>query len=103
MPKIVTFGSSGCIPGSTLYDTAYQLGKHLAHEGFDVVSGGYSGTMEAVSKGAMEVGNVKVEGVIVPKLFPNRPPRGNEYLNVVTTAESLMHRLTILIESSDVC
>jgi len=103
MRKIATFGASGCLPGSTEYINAQELGKQLANAGFDVASGGYSGTMEAVSKGALEVGNVKVEGIIVPKLFPNRPPRGNEYLNVVTESETLMDRLTKLMDSSNVC
>ena len=46
---MVVFGSSTCDAGSVLYSTAEALGYGLAQAGFDVVNGGYSGTMEAVS------------------------------------------------------
>ena len=39
---------------------AESLGSHLAVSGYGVVNGGYSGTMEAVSKGAASVGGVTV-------------------------------------------
>jgi predicted Rossmann-fold nucleotide-binding protein len=58
--------------------------------------------MEAVSRGAMLAGNSHIEGIIVPALFPNRSPRGNQYLNVVTVASDLMDRLTKLIQASNV-
>ena len=50
--KIVVFGSSTCKPDSDEYRTAEELGALLAGGGFDVTTGGYSGVMEAVSKGA---------------------------------------------------
>ena len=40
--------------------------------------------MEAVSKGAAVEGGI-VEGVIVPKVFPNRLDKGNDYLSTVRT------------------
>ena len=67
-----------------------------------IVTGGYTGIMEAVSKGAVTAGCTHVEGVIVPNLFPNRPPNGNPYLNVVTVASDLMDRLTRLVSSSHI-
>ena len=60
MHRIVIFGSSGCVPDSVEYIQAVELGKALASSGIDVVTGGYSGTMEAVSLGASLVGKVKV-------------------------------------------
>jgi uncharacterized protein (TIGR00725 family) len=50
--KISVFGSSTCDTNSELYAMAQNLGFELARNGFDVMTGGYSGTMEGVSKGA---------------------------------------------------
>ena len=58
--KIAIFGASGCIPGSEEYINATELGYQLASCGFDVVTGGYSGTMEAISLGASKIDNIKV-------------------------------------------
>ncbi|KKQ27431.1 MAG: hypothetical protein US42_C0009G0021 [Candidatus Magasanikbacteria bacterium GW2011_GWC2_37_14] len=49
-------GTKSVAPESEYYKTAYNLGKCLAAENFTVVSGGGPGTMEAVSRGAFEVG-----------------------------------------------
>ena len=40
--------------------TGENLGQLLARSGFDVVTGGYSGVMEAVSKGASAEPSAKV-------------------------------------------
>ncbi len=58
--KIVVFGSSTCLPDSAQYREAEELGRGLAESGFGVVTGGYGGTMEAVSKGAATVKTVPV-------------------------------------------
>lgn len=51
---ITVFGSSRPAPGSAAYETARELGAALARAGFAVATGGYGGTMEAVSRGARE-------------------------------------------------
>ncbi len=38
------------------YEEARELGKFLAEHGHAVLTGGYMGTMEAVSRGACEAG-----------------------------------------------
>jgi uncharacterized protein (TIGR00725 family) len=53
---ITVFGSSRPRPGDVEYDEALALGRALALRGFAVCSGGYSGVMEAVSRGAKEIG-----------------------------------------------
>ena len=56
-PTIITvFGSSRPAPGTEAYETARRLGELLARTGFGVATGGYGGTMEAVSRGAKEAG-----------------------------------------------
>jgi uncharacterized protein (TIGR00725 family) len=53
---VTVFGSSRVRRGSPEYDEAYELGCALATSGLAVCSGGYSGVMEAVSRGAREAG-----------------------------------------------
>jgi uncharacterized protein (TIGR00730 family) len=55
--KIITvFGSSRPNAGEEDYEEARRLGSELARRGFQVCSGGYTGVMEAVSRGAKEAG-----------------------------------------------
>ena len=56
MSTITVFGSSRPAPASDAYETARRLGELLARAGFRVATGGYAGTMEAVSRGAREAG-----------------------------------------------
>jgi len=58
--RVVIFGSSGCTPLSQEYNTAVHLGELLGCAGINITNGGYSGTMEAVSKGAVNAGSVNV-------------------------------------------
>ena len=75
--KIITiFGSSQPKEGEFEYCYAYELGRELAKNGFIICNGGYSGTMEASSKGALDAGG-KAIGITVKDL--NYVPH-NEYL-----------------------
>lgn len=53
---VTVFGSSRPRPGDPHYEEAQALGAALAAKGLVVCSGGYSGVMEAVSRGAKEAG-----------------------------------------------
>jgi uncharacterized protein (TIGR00730 family) len=53
---ITVFGSSRPRPGDPDYEQARSLGSGLAALGFRVCTGGYSGVMEAASRGAKESG-----------------------------------------------
>src|ERR1700720_1507108 len=55
-PIITVFGSSRPRAGEPDYEEARVLGGELPRRGFQVCSGGYSGVMEAVSRGAKEAG-----------------------------------------------
>lgn len=56
-PCLVTvFGGARVPAGNSLYAQCNQLGRLLAEAGFVVASGGYTGTMEAVLRGAREAG-----------------------------------------------
>jgi uncharacterized protein (TIGR00725 family) len=56
LETITVFGSSRPREGEALYREARALGAALAAKGFIVCTGGYGGTMEAVSRGAKEAG-----------------------------------------------
>jgi len=59
-PIVSVFGSSQVPAGSPAYEKAQALGGLLAHAGLTVCSGGYGGTMEAVSRGAKEAGGATI-------------------------------------------
>ncbi len=68
---IVVFGSSRTSDERHLSD-AERLGRLLAEKGFVVGSGGYSGIMDAVSKGAYEAGGHVI--AYTTDLFSDFPP-----------------------------
>lgn len=53
-------GTKSVRPDSEYYQVAYRVGQRLAKEKFTVVSGGGPGTMEAVSRGAFEIGGQSI-------------------------------------------
>lgn len=79
-----------------MYETGVELGRLLAEAGLGVTNGGYSGLMEAVSKGASEAGGRAI-GVTAPVLFPDRPG-GNRFLTEEVEATGLLHRISIMSE-----
>ena len=112
--SITTFGSRRPRPGSEEYEMGRSLTKLFASKGYRVVSGGYSGMMEAASKGASEgaaslsmeekegggcAGMVK--GVIAPRVFAGRHATGNQYLTHTTIARNLSDRIHRMLRESE--
>lgn len=54
------FGSARIDEHSPTYEAAYELGKLLAKSGFEVITGGGPGVMEAANRGAFDVGGVSI-------------------------------------------
>jgi uncharacterized protein (TIGR00730 family) len=96
-PRIAVFGSSTVRRGEPAWEQARALGAALARAGADVVTGGYSGTMEACSQGAHEAGG-HVVGVTVD-LFEARGG-ANAYVKERVHTASLYQRLEVLIETA---
>lgn len=96
---IAVFGASMSAPGDGYYDEGLRCGELLARAGFAVATGGYGGTMEAVSKGAGEAGG-EVIGVTAPAVFPDRV-RANEHVTTETRSRSLIERIGELTGSTD--
>ena len=106
MKQITVFGSSRCKEGDPEYRFAESVGSLIGKYGHNVATGGYQGTMEAVSKGAAMQG-VTVTGVTVPTLFSEKANKGferapNSYVNNEIQAESLSNRIHFLLKESKV-
>ena len=54
--SISVFGSARVKEGDKIYDGAREIGKEIAKEGFNVITGGGPGVMEAAARGAKEAG-----------------------------------------------
>jgi len=79
---------------------AYTLGKLLAGSGHTVITGGYMGTMEAVSRGASEAGG-KVIGVTCQEIETWRGAKANAWVQEERKFPSLLSRLEELIRASE--
>lgn len=92
---VVVFGSSQTIADSVEWKEAEWVGKTLADRGLTVITGGYGGTMEAVSRGAAESGG-HVIGVTAPNQFPHREG-ANRFVTEAIEATDVIDRIGILI------
>jgi uncharacterized protein (TIGR00725 family) len=95
---VAVFGSSQTEPGSSRWTDAEKIGARCAGAGLAVVTGGYGGTMEAVSRGASMAGGTVI-GVTAPALFARRPS-ANRYVTREIQAPTLLDRIGTLIEEA---
>jgi hypothetical protein len=98
--NICIFGGSQPKPGDPLYKEAYLLGKILGAAGHTVLTGGYMGTMEAVSKGANHAG-AHVIGVTCDQIEAWRPVKANPWVIEERRCPTLEQRIMTMISSSD--
>lgn len=97
---ITVFGGAHPKPGSLEYENARELGGLIARAGFQAMTGGYTGTMEAVSRGANEAGG-HVIGVSCEEIETWRPLRVNSWVTEEIRLPSLMDRIGYLIKKCD--
>jgi len=98
--NVTVFGGSAPKPGTPAYLEAYTLGKLLAERGHSVMTGGYIGTMEAVSRGAAEASG-HVIGVTCEEIEAWRDVRPNQWVKEEWRYPTLKARLDALIERCD--
>lgn len=98
--NVTIFGGSQPREGSAAYEEARELGSLLARRGHTVLTGGYMGTMEAVSRGAHEAGG-HVIGVTCEEIEAWRPIRVNQWVKEERRKKTLIERLESLINDCD--
>lgn len=101
MKQVITvFGSAAPGPGSDAYESARSVGRLLAEAGYAVATGGYCGTMTAVSQGASEGGG-HVIGITSEQIERFRPLRPNEWVEEEIRYPTLRERLLHLVRHND--
>jgi uncharacterized protein (TIGR00725 family) len=83
-------GSARIRPGDPRYEDALRVGREMATAGFVVMTGGYGGLMEAVSRGAAEAGGAVI-GLPVRGWGSLAP---NAWIGEVRWVDSYFDRLT---------
>jgi uncharacterized protein (TIGR00730 family) len=96
MKTVTVFGSAEIKEGEASYQQAKELGGLLAQNGFTLCNGGYSGLMEATSRGAREYGG-KTKAVVTREFSP----QANPWMQEVTITETWRERIFKLIDSGD--
>jgi hypothetical protein len=77
-PAVTIFGSARSHPNSSTYKTTEKVTRLLVENGFNVISGGGPGVMEAANKGAAEAGG-KSAGLHIHLPKEQKP---NKYANI---------------------
>lgn len=98
--RVSVFGGSQPKEGDAAYAEARELGKLLAKRGHTVLTGGYIGTMEAVSRGAREAGG-HVIGVTCEDIEAWRQVKPNSWVMEEVRKKTLIDRLHTLIHEAD--
>lgn len=98
--NVTVFGGAQPQPATPAYEEAYRLGQLLAQAGHTVLTGGYMGTMEAVSRGAAEAGG-HVIGVTCQEIENWRKVGANAWVREERRTQTLMERLQALITGCD--
>ncbi len=98
--RVTIFGGSKPRPGEPAYDQAMRLGQMLGAAGYTALTGGYIGTMEAVSRGAAESGGYVI-GVTCDQIESWRPVEPNPWLHEEMRFPTIRQRLFALIENCD--
>lgn len=100
MKTITVFGSSQVRPDNPLYETAVEIGAGLARAGYEVMTGGYYGMMEAVSKGARQADG-RVVGVTTDQIGKRFDLQPNAYNCAIVHFADLRDRLSYMVENAD--
>lgn len=91
------FGSARTEEGSEYYEAARETGRLLGEAGFEIITGGGPGIMEAGNRGAHEAGAVSV-GCNIELPFEQSP---NPYLTKSLTFKYFMVRKTMFVKFSN--
>src|SRR5512141_3078996 len=90
--RVTGCGGSEPKEGNAAYTEAMELGRLLAERGHTVLTGGYIGTLEAVSRGAHEAGG-HVIGVTCEDIEEWRKVRATAWVKEEIGKTTLVERL----------
>ena len=93
-PCVSIFGSSRVRPGDEHYENAVLIARQLARNGFNIMTGGGPGIMEAANKGAKEGGAKSVGANIALPL----EQAGNSYADIKLEFNYFFVRKVMLIK-----
>ena len=83
------------------YQLAYDLGQVLGKAGYQVMTGGYCGTMEATCKGARQTASAHTIGVTCNEIEAYRPGRANVSVIEEVRTQTLSERIDYMIRHAD--
>ncbi len=95
-PIVAVFGSSQPRRGAELYKSSLMMGALLGRFGFDVMTGGYTGVMEAVSRGAHGNG-AHIVGITMARF----EDRVNRYVMDEIRTANFYERFRWLVDRAD--
>jgi len=96
---VAVFGAAFLPENGPAYQIARELGERIARQGWAVATGGYGGTMEAVSRGAAEAGGHTI-GVTCETLSRSGR-RTNAWVREEIRCETIRERLFTLVRRAD--
>ncbi|MCW4023684.1 MAG: LOG family protein [Candidatus Bathyarchaeota archaeon] len=96
--KVCIFGSYKDLSQKTKEETV-RLGKMLAERGVTVISGGFGGAMEDISRGAKSAGGKTIGVTCYPWGKDGRS--ANEFVDEEVIAASFSERINIMLKEAD--
>ncbi len=96
-PSVTMFGSARTKPDNKYYKMAEELGFMMAERGYNVVTGGSNGIMEAANKGAFRSGKAKSVGLNINLPFEQK---SNDYLDIDMEFDYFFSRKVMLVKYS---
>jgi len=96
-PSVTMFGSARTKPDNKYYKMAEDLGFMMAEQGYNVVTGGSNGIMEAANKGAFRSGKAKSIGLNINLPFEQK---SNDYLDIDMDFDYFFSRKVMLVKYS---
>lgn len=98
--KIAVFGGASLKENDPEYKFAIALGFELGNLGYTVITGGYHGSMQAVSQGAKKAGGTVI-GITCREIENLRPVSVNQYVTEEIKADTLVSRIDQMINLCD--
>lgn len=96
-PSVTMFGSARTKQDNKYYKMAEELGFMMAEKGYNVITGGSNGIMEAANKGAFRSGKAKSIGLNIDLPFEQK---SNDYLDMDMEFDYFFSRKVMLVKYS---